>query len=1156
MDILHPTLHLTHRIRPGHTEYWSGLSGAAGSLAVANTAREHPGLTVVLTENTRQAERLQAEISFFLGSQETLPILEFPDWETLPYDTFSPHQDIVSRRLDTLSRLPEIQRGILVVSVNTLMHRLAPRHYVLTNNLSFRRGQILSLDKLRGTLEQAGYNRVESVYEHGEFAVRGAILDLYPMGAQRPCRIEFFDDEIESLRHFDPETQRSDDTVEQIELLPGREIPLDQAGVTRFRRQFRERFDIDVRHCPLYQDISEGLASPGLEYYLPLFFEEQHSLFDYLPDEVLFFLIGDVHDGAEHFWRDIRSRYEDRRHDLQRPVLPPADMFLAVDETFALLGRQARVSLLNAESAQQAAHTWQPEPFPNFAVDHRAEEPLAPLSHFLAAQDKPVLLCCESAGRRESLIDLLQPAGIRPESLADWHSFLTTRPALGITVGPLETGLQLRECDFTIIAENQLFEHHVGQQRRRQRNEDNTDFIIKSLTELSIGSPVVHLDHGIGRYQGLQSFEIDGQQSEFLILEYADAAKLYVPVSSLHLITRYSGLDPEHAPLHRLGSDVWQKAKRKAQEKIVDVAAELLDVYAKREARPGRQFSKPEDYQLFCNEFPFEETEDQQETINAVLDDLCSPRSMDRLVCGDVGFGKTEVAMRAAFVAVQNNTQVMILVPTTLLAQQHYENFRDRFAGWPVRVELISRFVSGPQTDAILTDLSEGKVDLLIGTHKLLNSNIRYKDLGLLVIDEEHRFGVRQKEKIKSIRANVDILTLTATPIPRTLNLSMSGVRDLSIIATPPARRLSIKTFVRESDDKLVKEAILRELLRGGQVYYLHNEVRTIERTAEAIRDLVPEARVAVGHGQLREKELEHIMSDFYHKKYNILVCSTIIETGIDIPSVNTIIIDRADKFGLAQLHQLRGRVGRSHHQAYAYLLTPPPKSLSADARKRLEAISAADTLGAGFTLASHDLEIRGAGEFLGEEQSGHMQMIGFSLYSEMLEHTVKMMKAGQYPDAGDSLHSSTDINLRVPALIPDDYLPDVHTRLLIYKRIANARQEEDLSALKVEMIDRFGLLPEATRYLFSVTAIKLQAEKLGVDKIEANAVTGKILFRSDTQVDPCAIVTLVQEQPELFRLHGATELRFTHEQADTEQRIRFIEALLARLQPKPTGAR
>ncbi len=1145
----------------GSRQYWGGLEGGLGALVLARAAVQSDGICLVITENSQQATRLHEELQFFLAGDPAnadIKLLEFPDWETLPYDNFSPHQDIISKRLETLYLLPTTRRGILILPITTLLHRLPPGSYIKATTLLLKTGQRFALHDMRKALEAAGYRCVDSVFEHGEFAVRGSIMDLYPMGSTTPFRIELFDDEIESLRIFAPETQISSDKVDSIRLLPGREYPLHPQAIANFRQAFREAFAVDVRKCPLYEDVSKGIASSGIEYYLPLFYPELVSLFDYLPAKVDCYLYGEVHAGAEQFWREIRSRFEERRVDNERPLLPPDRVFLGVEEIFSAL-KKLPVTQLSPTVKTDAAGAFNLTtlPLPDLTIDHHIEQPLGRLEQFLLShEDTAVLFCCDSAGRRETLLELLRRIRQEPQPVQDWQQFLTSNARLNITVSPLESGFWLQDPPWIVITENQLFAHHVSQRRRRGRVQDNTEFVIKSLTELNPGSPVVHSDHGVGRYLGLQSFEVEGQLTEFLVMEYADAAKLYVPVSSLNLISRYSGGDPEHAPLHKLGSDQWQKAKRKAAEKIIDVAAELLDLHARRAALSGHKFVVPAaDYQLFVNAFPFEETEDQRETIEAVINDMQQGRPMDRLVCGDVGFGKTEVALRAAFIAVSNHKQVAVLVPTTLLAQQHFETFRDRFADWPVNIALLSRFVSGKQQDATLAALENGTVDIVVGTHKLLQEDIKYKNLGLLVIDEEHRFGVRQKDRLLNLRASVDILTLTATPIPRTLNMAMSEMRDLSIIATPPARRLSVLTFVRQSSPALIKEAIHRELLRGGQVFYLYNEVKTIEKAAEDIRKMVPEARVCVGHGQLRESDLERVMADFYHKRYNVLVCSTIIETGIDIPSANTIIIERADQLGVAQLHQLRGRVGRSHHQAYAYMLTPHPKEMTGDAQKRLDAISAADTLGAGFTLASHDLEIRGAGELLGEEQSGHMQTIGFSLYSEMLADTVKMLKQGKKPDLDKPLRTNTEVNLRIPALLPDTYLPDVHGRLMLYKRVAGAGSEAELTELKIELIDRFGLLPEPAQNLLTVARLRLQAEKLGIQKIEMSNTGGKIKFAGNTVIDPLTLVHMVQFESKLYSFGGPDELRFRMESLDAKQRIAFVEALLAKLaNPAPAA--
>ncbi len=1132
---------------PGDHRRWSSLPGSALSLALAGIASRHRGPVVVVTASTEEADAIRRELGFFCPQDGSLPLFALPDWETLPYDNFSAHQDIVSDRLSTLSSLPQLRKGILVLPVSSLMHRLCPRSYVLGNSLQLQVGGEFEPETMRRRLQSAGYQCVDSVHEHGEFAVRGAIMDIYPMGAEHPYRIDLFDSEIESLRLFDPETQRSLQKVDSIQLLPGKEYPMNEAGISLFRSNFRNHFDVDLRQCSVYQDISQGLHSAGIEYYLPLFFDAPETLFDYLPRDTLVVRTGDLQASGLRFWNDIKSRYEDRRHDRQRPILPPAELFLSPDEAFALLRQYPSVDV---QSPAQADKTLTVDVAAPPAIGPSQQSPLQALERILKEHaSHRVLFCAESAGRRESLLELLKSIGVQPAPVDSWTGFLKAAQRLCITVAPLDQGLLLHNPPALLITETQLFGQRVAQRRRRRRAQDNTELLIRNLNELHLGAAVVHLEHGVGRYRGLQTLTIDNQETEFLTLEYARDAKLYVPVYSLHLISRYGGSEPDLAPLNSLGNDQWQKARQKAAEKIRDVAVELLDIYARREARQGFAYRVDNiDYGSFASSFPFEVTPDQQDAIDAVLRDMASRRAMDRLVCGDVGFGKTEVAMRAAFVAVQNHKQVAILVPTTLLAQQHYESFRDRFADWPVVVDLTSRFRSAKQQEETLANIRTGKVDIIVGTHKLLQDAIEYKDLGLLIIDEEHRFGVQQKEKLKALRASVDILTLTATPIPRTLNMSLSGVRDLSLIVTPPAKRLSVKTFIRESQDALIKEAVLRELLRGGQVFYLHNEVKTIDKTAEHLRELIPEARVCVAHGQLPERELEQIMADFYHKRYNILVCSTIIETGIDIPSANTIIIDRADKLGLAQLHQLRGRVGRSHHQAYAYLLTPSKNNMTPDALKRIEAISAASTLGAGFTLASHDLEIRGAGEFLGDEQTGHIQKIGFSLYTEMLEEAVKAIREGRTPSIEGSLQHVSEVNLRVPALISEEYLPDVHTRLIMYKRIAGARDDEELKELQVEMIDRFGLLPEPTKRLFRITALRLRAQQMGISKIEASAVTGKLHFAQNTAVDPRSLVSLVQQQPKVYKLTGPAQLQFTHNAQGADQRIDFVQQVLGLL--------
>ncbi|SDX10359.1 transcription-repair coupling factor [Marinobacter mobilis] len=1151
-------------VRPADHRVWHGLSGSRSALAVCESAREHGSLTLVITRSTSEALLLEQGIRFFLGlpadedqpaiTPDGLELLSLPDWETLPYDQFSPHQDITSRRIRTLHRLPSTRRGILVVPSRTLMHRLAPANYLQGNTLLLEVGQTLDIDSWRLQLEAAGYRHAENVYEHGEYAIRGAILDIYPMGSSLPYRIDLFDNEIETLRTFDPETQRSIDRIERIELLPANEFPWDKTSRSAFRSRWFEQFPHADKDAPIYQDIIQGITPPGIEYYLPLFFDQTATLFDYLPADTRVFTSPELNEALEQFQSDTQARYEERRHDRLRPILPPANLFLRNEEMFSALKAYPRVTPTTAlpDTGVAGAVTCAAEALPDVSMDGRSAQPAARLQQFIQQFHGRVLICAESSGRREALIDSLGENNLRPTTIDDWQQFLTSPDCtLAITIAPMEDGLILSDHSLALVTESALFGERVLQRRRREKPTEVDDSGYRDLSELRVGAPVVHIDHGVGRYQGLQTLNVDDDAAEFLTLEYAGGSKLYVPVSNLHLISRYSGADTDHAPLHKLGNERWSQSKQKALEKIRDTAAELLDVYARREARQGYSFEHPDEaYRNFAAGFPFEETPDQQAAIEAVIADMTSERPMDRLVCGDVGFGKTEVAMRAAFLATYSGKQVAVLVPTTLLAQQHYESFRDRFADTPVQVELLSRFRSGSQTSKALEALEEGRADIVIGTHKLLQGDIRFKNLGLVIIDEEHRFGVQQKERLKSLRAEVDMLNLTATPIPRTLNMAMGHLRDLSIIATPPSRRLSVKTFVRQRDNAMVKEAVLREILRGGQVYFLHNEVSTIQKTAEDLRQLIPEARVGVAHGQMRERELEQIMSDFYHKRFNVLVCTTIIETGIDIPSANTIIIERADKFGLAQLHQLRGRVGRSHHQAYAYLLTPPPKAISTDARKRLEAISEAQDLGAGFMLATHDLEIRGAGELLGEEQSGQIESIGFTLYMQLLDEAVKAIREGRTPNAELPLSHGTEINLRIPALIPDDYLPDVHNRLMLYKRIASVNSGEALKELQVEMIDRFGLLPNPAKNLVRQTELRLKAEALGITKIDAGKEWTRLEFAGNTPVDPLVLIKKVQQAPDRHKLEGANIFAFRLNDATTDGKLTGISDMLGQLSP------
>lgn len=1131
--------------KAGDTKQWGGLNDAKLALAITAISNQSAGPVICIAQNNQSVAQLDEEISFL--SQGRIPVYALPDWEILPYDTFSPHQDIISERIKTLALLPTLKEGIVLLSVSTLLHRLPPKQFITSQSFDLSTGQVFDLHRTRTRLEESGYHCVDTVYEHGEFAIRGAIIDIFPMGSQYPLRIELFDNEIDTIRTFDPETQRSVEKLSTFTLLPAKEFPVTSESIKQFRNKWREQFEGKSTNASIYQDMSSGIIPAGIEYYLPLFFDACETIFDFLPSHSIFVTENDATATMEAFWNEVSNRYEQRRHDIQRPILAPESIILRANECNAQLNKFPKVILKTEQIIEKAgsknvAHI----SLPDLRVDHRAENPIENIKIFIAEHPNTKLLfSTESVGRRESLLSLFQRNGLPIVEAETLDDFLNATQHQ-LMVSPLERGLDVRSHHWMILTENELFGQRVYQKRRRQKQQTQVEDVFRDISELSIGSPVVHIDHGVGRYQGLEVIEAGGFKNEFLTLSYADDAKLYVPVTNLHLIARFTGTSNDSAPLHKLGSEKWSQAKQKAQEKVRDTAAELLDIYARREAQRGYGFIVNEnEYFAFANGFPFEETADQACAIEAVLADMQSPRPMDRLVCGDVGFGKTEVAMRAAFIAAHGGRQVSILVPTTLLAQQHFESFRDRFADWPIEIEVLSRFQTAKEQKIVLDKLAQGKVDIIIGTHKLIQDDVKFKNLGLLIIDEEHRFGVQQKEKLKSMRANVDILTLTATPIPRTLNMAMSQIRDLSIIATPPARRLSVKTFVRPSDEHLIKEAIMRELLRGGQVYYLHNEVSTIEETARSLLALVPEARIAIGHGQMRETQLEQVMADFYHKRANILVCTTIVETGIDVPNANTMIIDRADKFGLAQLHQLRGRVGRSHHQAYAYLLTPTEKKLTSDAEKRLEAIEHASDLGAGFSLASHDLEIRGAGELLGDDQSGQMQTIGFTLYMELLDDAVKSIREGKTPNMAKPLRSGTEVNLNVASIIPDDYINDVHTRLLLYKRIASAKNEDLLDNIQVEMIDRFGLLPEPTKRMFRVAELKLQAAQLGIVKIEVGAKHGVAEFGADTTVEPIKIIQLIQKAPLHYKMHGATAIKFYYEMENVEQRFKVVDNLL-----------
>lgn len=1113
-------------IRAGHRVRAKAPHGSADSFTLTRLIETLGGPLLVLTDSAWQAQRLLDEMRW-LAPQTSIALL--PDWETLPYDSFSPHEDLISDRLSTLWQAATGQAAVLIVPVTTALLRLAPKSFLAARTFDLEKGKHLPMHGLRAQLALGGYTSVDQVMRPGEYCVKGGLMDIFPMGSALPYRIEWLDDDIDTLRTFDVDTQRTLYPVTTLKLLPAREFPLDEDGRKGFRQRFRESFEGDPTRAKLYKDIGQGITPGGIEYYLPLFFDETATLFDYLGPHTTAVTLGPLQTSIAEFWATTESRYAVLKGDRSQPVLPPKALFLSEAEFFSRLDPLGRLELISAEDTPTPSFLiphWVPGiPLPNIEVERLQSAPLKKLDTFVKTFPGNVWVTAETLGRRESLIDLFRQHGLEPQLFEDWPSLLHAKPRFALTVGPLSAGFQTETL--AIITETELFASQVRQSRRRDgRSRLQHDSIIRDLSEVRLNDPVVHIEHGVGRFMGLLSLDQGEGQMEFLKLAYADGDLLYVPVSELHQIGRYTGGPSESAPLHKLGSGQWERAKKRAARQIRDTAAELLDLYAKRAARAGFAFPFQEgDYAQFAAGFPFEETPDQKSAIEAVMVDMSLGRPMDRLICGDVGFGKTEVAMRAAFLAVNGGKQVAVLVPTTLLAEQHFQNFADRFAKWPVRIAELSRFRSAKEIHAAMAGIASGQVDIVIGTHKLLSNEIDFKALGLVIIDEEHRFGVRQKERLKSLRAEVDVLTLTATPIPRTLAMSMEGLRDFSVIATAPQRRLAIKTFVYPYADSIIREASLRELRRGGQIYFLHNEVDTILNQKERLATLLPEARIGVAHGQLPERELEEVMRDFYHQKFNLLLCSTIIETGIDVPSANTILIHRADKFGLAQLHQLRGRVGRSHHQAYAYLLTPPPDALTPAAKKRLEAIQLMEELGSGFFLAMHDLEIRGAGEVLGDSQSGEIQQVGFALYTEMLNNAVKTMKKGGIWNADEPLGVTTEINLHAPALLPVAYCADIQERLVIYKRLANCETEQELDDMKEELIDRFGLTPEPTQILLESHRLRLLARRLGVRKLDANGEIIRFHFDKKTPLSAEDLILLLSSHPN-WRLDGQDRVK------------------------------
>ncbi len=1135
----------------GQARLWPPLHSSARALALARAARADRRLWVVLVEDARRLDQLRRELTFFAGD---LPVMQLPDWEVLPYDHYSPLPDLVSERIATLARLPTASSGLLLVSAETLLQRLPPVPYIAGRSFELAVGQQFSMSRVSEQLARAGYSLVAQVGMPGEFALRGSLFDVFPMGYAQPLRIDLFDDSIDSIRHFDPDTQRSLETLPKVSLLPAREVPLDEESVREFRRRYRTRFEGDPTRSEIYRGLKQNTAPAGIEFYLPLFFEETCGLADYLPRDCVLALDGSFAASLEGVWQAIQARHEDLRHDIEHPVLDPVELYFPPAQMLEWIGGSQRVEFRATSAAGDvgvipavqgpALRLTLP---PMLTLDARAENPLAPLAALLQQQEGRVLVAADSPGRRELLHDLLRSAGIAHENVAGWQAFLDSRAPVALTTAPDVGGLQVTDPPLLLLADGEMFGRHAQQERRRRRSQLDPAAILRDLQALAPGAPVVHEQYGVGRYVSLVVMQVADQDGEFLVIEYAGGDRIYVPVSALHLVSRYTGAAPDAAPLHKLGTDQWAKARRRAAEKVRDVAAELLDLYARRQARKGTPLDADEnEYRAFAAAFPFEETADQQDAITAVLKDMAGERPMDRVVCGDVGFGKTEVAMRAAFVAVQAGRQVVVLVPTTLLAEQHTANFRDRFADLPVRIESLSRFRSAKSSAAVLDELASGRVDILVSTHRLLHAEPRFKDLGLVIIDEEHRFGVRDKEKLKSLRAEVHVLTLTATPIPRTLNMAMGGLRDLSLITTPPAGRVAIRTTVGEWNPSVIREAVMRELRRGGQIYFVHNEIDTIAKIAADLQRIVPEAQIRTGHGQMRERELEQLMVDFYHRRFDILLCTTIIESGIDVPTANTILINQADRLGLAQLHQLRGRVGRSHHRAFAHLMVPSLKGLSEDAKRRLEAIESMEELGSGFVLATHDLEIRGAGEYLGEAQSGELTEVGLSMYMDMLASTVRALKAGKDP-ADVPATAATEVNLHLPALLPSDYINDVQTRLALYKRIAAAPDAATLDELQTEVGDRFGTLPEAAQRLFQVARLTQRCRAAGIRRLDVGGSTSHVVFEEQNSVDPATVIRLIQREAKTWRLEGQLKLRIALG-AEPADRHALATSLLDRL--------